>query len=46
MKESYYINQGGVLTINFAYMDGDFVCYPDLIKVGVAMDDGEIVSLS
>lgn len=43
LKESYYIDQGGVLTIHFAALDGDVVCYPDLIKVSVALDNGDIV---
>ena len=43
MKESYYFVEEGVCTVNFAYMDGDVLCYTDLIKVGVATDSGEIV---
>lgn len=43
MKESYYYNSTGVCTVNFAYMQGDVICYTDLVKVGVAMDTGEIV---
>ena len=31
--------------INFAYLDGQTICYTDLIKVGVAMDTGEIMLL-
>ena len=29
--------------INFAFVDGQTICYTDLIKVGVAMDTGEIM---
>ena len=43
MKESYYINQSNILTVNFAFMQDDVLCYPDLIKVGVAMDNGRII---
>ena len=43
MKESYYVINDGICTINYAYMQGDIVCYPDLIKVLVALDNGEIV---
>jgi germination protein YpeB len=43
MKESYYIDRGNSLTINFASTQGDVLCYPDLIKVEVALDNGEIV---
>ncbi|MCD8375877.1 MAG: germination protein YpeB [Oscillospiraceae bacterium] len=43
MKESYHIRQDNVLTLHFAPMQGDVLCYPDLIKVSVALDNGEIV---
>lgn len=43
MKESYFIDRGNRLTINFAAKEGDILCYPDLIKVEVALDDGEII---
>lgn len=45
MKNSYYDKANGVATINFAYSQGDIICYPDLIKVKVALDDGEIIGL-
>ncbi len=43
MVESYFIDQGNRLTINFAARQDGVICYPDLIKVEVAMDNGEIV---
>jgi germination protein YpeB len=42
MIESYYEETDGILTVNFAYLDGDTVCYPDLVKVSVALDTGSI----
>ena len=42
-KETYYFTDEGVCVVNFAYVDGSTVCYTDLIKVGVAMDSGEIM---
>lgn len=42
MKESYYIRQGNILTVNFAYEQNGVLCYPDLVKVGVAMDSGGV----
>ncbi len=42
---TYYFADEGVCTVNFAFKEGATVCYPDLIKVGVALDDGEIVLL-
>ena len=43
MEESYFINQGGTLTINFAAVQDGVICYPDLAKVTVALDTGRIV---
>ena len=42
-KETYYYLSEDVLVINYCFVDGGTLCYPDLIKVGVAMDNGEIV---
>ncbi|MBP1581753.1 MAG: germination protein YpeB [Oscillospiraceae bacterium] len=44
MKDSYYEIDDGIITINFAYETQDAICYTDLIKIAVAMDDGEVVS--
>lgn len=45
MKETYYMKQNGFITINYAYKQNDVVIYADLIKVKVALDDGEIIGL-
>lgn len=42
MAKTYYIEQGNVLTVNFAHQDGEVLCYPDLVKVSVALDTGAI----
>lgn len=44
MSETYFIRQEGMLTVNFAYQDGDVLCYPDLIKVTVALDTGDVIA--
>lgn len=44
--ESYYSVNEGVCVINFAYLENNVTCYTDLVKVGVAMDNGEIVSFN
>ena len=44
MEETYFIRQGAELTVNFAYRDNDILCYPDLIKVTVSLDVGEVIS--
>lgn len=45
MKETYYMKQNGILTINYAYNQDDVVIYPDLIKLKVALDSGEILGI-
>lgn len=45
MKESYYSVANNICTINFAYSKNDVYYYSDLIKCGVSMSDGSIVSL-
>lgn len=45
MIDTYYFTDNGICVINFAYLDGQTICYTDLIKVGVAMDTGEIMLL-
>ncbi len=45
-KESYYSINEGICVINFAYQEKDTTCYTDLIKVGVAMDNGNVVSFN
>ncbi len=42
-KSSYYFTDEGVCVVNFAYYENGVVYYTDLIKVGVALDTGEIV---
>lgn len=44
MRESYYIKQGSIVTVNFAYEQDGIICYPDLIKVGVSADNGGVCS--
>ena len=45
MKETYYLKQEGIVTINYAATQNDVVMYPDLIKVKVALDNGEILGI-
>lgn len=42
MEESYYMEQGNILTVNFAFEQNHVLCYPDLIKVSVALDTGAV----
>ena len=45
MKETYFLKQDGIVTINYAYSQKGVVIYPDLIKVKIALDNGEILGI-
>ncbi len=43
IKESYYSTIDGVCTMNYSYYEDGITYYTDLIKVSVALDNGEIL---
>lgn len=45
MKKTYFVKNNGILTINYAYEQNDVIVYPDLIKIKIALDNGEILGL-
>ncbi|SNS07537.1 germination protein YpeB [Anaerovirgula multivorans] len=45
MTSTYTTTYEGQSVINFAYEENDIIVYPDLIKVKVALDNGDIVGL-
>ena len=45
MEISYYSTYGGVMTINFAAMQGGVILYPDLIKLQISMADGAVIGI-
>lgn len=45
MKETYYLKQNGIVTINYAYLQDEVTVYSDLIKLKVALDNGEILGI-
>ena len=45
MKQTYYLKEEGIVTINYAYTQNDVVMYPDLIKLKIALDNGEILGI-
>lgn len=45
MQVTYYDIGNNIMTVNFAYNDSGVCVYPDLIKVSVAMDNGEIMGV-
>ena len=44
IKESYYSVTDGICTVNFAFYEDKVTYYTDLIKVSVALDNGEITA--
>lgn len=45
MKETYYLKQDGIVTINYAYEQDDVTVYPDLVKLKIALDNGEVMGI-
>ena len=45
MKETYFLKESGIVTINYAYEENGVLMYPDLIKVKVALDNGDILGM-
>ena len=45
MEPTYYLKQGGAVTINYAYTQDDVTIYTDLIKLKIALDNGEVMGM-
>lgn len=45
MENSYYQKYANTGVFNYAYTEGDVLCYPDLIKVQIALDNGEFLGI-
>ena len=45
MRETYYLKEEGIVTINYAYEQDGVVVYPDLIKLKIALDNGEVLGI-
>lgn len=45
MNESYFQTQENIITINYLYKQGEISVYPDLIKVKIALDNGEVLGI-
>lgn len=43
MMDTYVYTEGNVAIVNYAYVQNGIIMYPDLIKVKVSMDDGQII---
>lgn len=44
-EPTYYLTENNMTTINYAKMQDDVLLYPDLIKVKVSLDTGEVCSV-
>lgn len=45
MSDTYYMTDNNICLINFAYTKNNVTYYSDLIKVGVSLNDGKVVSM-
>lgn len=45
MTDTYFMRNDGVATICYAYEQAGVTAYPDLVKVKVALDNGEILGI-
>jgi len=45
MEPTYYLKQGGAVTINYAYTQEGVTIYPDLIKLKIALDNGQVLGM-
>jgi spore germination protein len=43
MVDTYYLKEDNTATINYAYSQNNVTIYPDLIKLKIALDNGEVV---
>lgn len=44
LKVTYNLTDNNICIVNYAYLQGNVICYPDLVKVGIALDNGELIS--
>lgn len=42
-RETYWNITDGLLLVNFASVEDGYLCYPDLIELGVALDTGDVI---
>lgn len=45
MEMSYYSAFGGIMTINFAAVQNGVILYPDLLKLQLSMETGQVIGL-
>ena len=45
LEKTYYSKESNIMTFNYAYTENDVIVYPDLIKIKVALDNGDILGV-
>lgn len=45
MVDTYYLAEDNTATINYAYQQDNVTIYPDLIKLKIALDNGEVIGI-
>ena len=45
MIDTYYVREDRSVTFNYAYLDKNVIVYNDLIKVTVALDNGDVIAV-
>lgn len=45
MEESYHEQSGNAMTVSFVYKTKGVLCYPDMVKITVSMETGELLRL-
>ncbi len=43
LEEKYFFIKDNICTITFVRTDGEVICYPDTVKIKIALDNGETV---
>lgn len=45
MRATYHMNEGNSIIINYASYENDTIMYPDLVKLKIALDNGEVLGI-
>lgn len=45
LEKTYYSKESNIMTFNYAYTESDVIVYPDLIKIKVALDNGDVLGV-
>ena len=45
LEKTYYSKESNIITFNYAYTENEVIVYPDLIKIKVALDNGDVLGV-